>query len=57
MTANGKKYVKEKGRPTIQTSIKVLINGSQLENILSSEREGYHEAAGNQFIVGQSANQ
>lgn len=42
---------------TIQTSIKVLINGSQRENILSSEREGYHQAAGNHFRVGQSANQ
>lgn len=52
-----KNMLKRREGPTIQTSIKVLINGSQLENILSSEREGYHQAAGNQFIVGQSANQ
>ena len=53
--------LKRRNGPTIQTSIKVLINGSQRENKLSSEREGYHRAAGtaagNQFIVGQSANQ
>ena len=49
--------LKRRKGPTIQTSIKVLINESQRENILSSEREGYHQAAGNQFIVGQSANQ
>ena len=47
--------LKRRKGPTIQTSI--LINGSQRENILSSERGGYHQAAGNQFIVGQSANQ